>query len=150
MKRNRSVKHISGQRSLYIYIHMYVSHIETICIIISYQFKYLHTYLHTTTYINTYIHSYIRTHVHTCIEKCIYIHIHVDAYMCRYLYVHPCMKLASHVQLFLACSARKIATVVETSGKFHSTARRPRKTGCRNSSKSAVGLWHFQVLWDDT
>ena len=121
MKRKRSVKHISGQRSLYIYTHVCITHRDHMHhYFLSVQ---IFTYILTYYYVHQYIHTFIHTYVRTYIEKCIYNNIHVDAYMCRYLYVHPCMKLASHVQLFLACSARK-----SHRGIFHqeSFTRRPR------------------------
>ena len=62
------------------------------------------------------------------------------------------MKLASHLQLFLAISARKKHASFFIS-KFHSPRDRavaPKNGVATTRSKSAVGLWHFQVLVNDT
>ena len=73
----------------------------------------------------------------------------------KYLFVHPCMKimkLASHLQRFLAISARKKHASFFIS-KFHSPRDRavaPKNGVATARSESAVGLWHFQVLVNDT
>ena len=76
-------------------VHVYIMHIDMRrCKSASILNIHTNVCTYSGTWVRTYIHTCIHTYIHTYIHACIhtYIHTYMPVYVCRYIYIHVCVR----------------------------------------------------------